>query len=175
MTVERQIACAIGASILGGTAVLALAMPGPAAANTRDRTSVILQVDVPGRANANRHRLSVMSRTPDGRDVMLALSCRVSEPNVLGAVIELGGKEQPPIDGRNATFRLQKPDGEIRHRLASNDEYLVLGGDPAVKLFSRVLRSEVVEVDDGAGLTARFRLEANRARIDRFRELCELE
>lgn len=169
MSLVRRMAC-----VLGGGAVLAAAMAVSADAAPRDRTTVILQVDVPGRANANRHRLAVMARGADGRDAMLALSCRVAEPSVFGVAIELGG-EAPPMEGRNVTFRLENPDGALKEQLASTDKYLILGGDRAVRLFTRALRSEVIDLDDGAGRTASFRLSADRARIDRFRELCQLD
>jgi len=169
MHVMRRMAC-----VPGGAAILAIVLATGAEAAPRERTTVILQADVPGRANVNRHRLTLMARTADGRDVTLALSCRVNEPSVFGVAIKAGG-EPPPIDGRIVTFRLENPDGELNERLASADSYLILGGERAVRLFARALRSDVIGLDDGAGQRVRFGLSADRARVDRYRELCQLD
>ncbi|MGV2981236.1 hypothetical protein ACERNI_13665 [Camelimonas sp. ID_303_24] len=169
MNLVRRLAC-----VAGGAAILTLAAATVADATPRERTTVILQVDVPGRAGANRHRLALTVRAPDGREVMLALSCGVSDPAVFGAALDLGGAA-PPIEGRAVTLRLENPDGQLNERLASTDRFLILGGERAVRLFARALRSEVINLDDGAGKGVRFGLAAERPRVDRFRALCRLE
>lgn len=115
-----------------------------------------------------------MQQQADGRDSMLALSCRVADPSALGAVLQLGEGAGIPPDGLRVAITSQAPAHNLSRRMGSSDAYLFMNGDEAIATFRQLLAAEEVRFDAGAAGDASFRLAADRSRVERFRQLCAL-
>lgn len=154
---------------IGICLVLPLIAAGtPAAAATQ----AMLQVDAEGRANAKRNRLVLINKAADGRDVMLVLSCRVEDARTYGAALDFGNGGGWEIEGEQVTIsRDNGPD--IVQRMDSRDEYLALGGEPAIKLFRTLLAGKTMAFAVRKRFTASFDLGDVARHVSRFKELCD--
>lgn len=136
--------------------------PAPAA------TTGAVQENVPGQANANRHRLLIQNT--GGGSQMLSVSCRVQDVAALGFALDFG-------IGRtwNGTQRLDViRDGRDRRsaQFVPNEVYLTLGGPSAIDLLGWALDGRSVTFRHAEGAEVTFDLTAVRRDAARFRELC---
>lgn len=148
--------------------IAACALPAaPVLAETR----ATLQVDVPGRAGANRHRLILTATATEGRDVTLAFSCRVESPGTFGAALDFGLGAIWNVEGEAVVFS-QPGRPDVTHRMLEQDEFLALGGREAVEIFGPVLAAPRVAFTVRGRHRAEFDLAAVPRQVARFRELC---
>lgn len=153
--------------ILAGLAILTMASAADA------ETKAMLQVAAKGRAGADRHRLILTETMPDGRDIMMAVGCRVDDNATFSGLIDFGAGKIWSIDGEPIVFETSSG-SKVQYAMHTTDEYLVLAGREGVEAFRLALAAETVTFIAKNGITGRFNLAAVAQHVQRFAQLCAL-
>lgn len=133
------------------------------------KTEATLQVARPGFEGFDRHHIALTDRTSDGRDVLLLMSCKLSDPTNYGAVIDFGVGPIWDIEGEIVIFETDSHKVELP--MNSDGEFLVMGGVPAIRAFLPVLAARKASFTTN-GVVATFDLTALQNHISRFKALC---
>ncbi|WP_173045315.1 hypothetical protein [Bosea sp. ANAM02] len=131
----------------------------------------MLQVNSEGRSNAKRHRLVLTSKARDGRDVMLVISCRVSDASTYGVALDFGAGRAWSLGGEDVTVSRDSGEDIVQH-MDSRDDYLTLGGKRAIALFQGLLAGQTMAFAVRRTYTASFDLGQVSRHVSRFRQLC---
>jgi hypothetical protein len=150
--------------------ILAVALLTPPSAIAK--TELSLQVDAEGRNNMNRHRLIASGDTPDGRDTLFVISCRVDDFTT-GIVLDFGLPEGTfPIEGLDLTISHTNVD-KVTLRASSTKEFLAMGGAKPKAALSAFLTPGIVTFTTSTGVSASFDLNGEGERLAYYSEICQ--
>ncbi|SIS98345.1 hypothetical protein [Paracoccus saliphilus] len=128
-------------------------------------TTAFIQKNVEG-----QNQIGFLNTMPDGREVMLAISCPIDEPMHLAGALDL--EAAPPWNplGERVTFNL---DGlAIEREMVAFDQYLVLPTGTEDDMLRGILKADNVSITVQKDINAEFSLTEALPHIEAFRSLC---